>query len=91
MDSIPKKYTRLTVKKKDIFANIQRIAGLHSPIFFKDIKNDNLLSKSKMIRKNMQGRSDVTNEEWQRLTDLMIKKNPDIEIELSKFPIQETS
>jgi len=39
----------------------------------------------------MQGRSDVTNEEWQRLTDLMIKKNPDIEIELSKFPIQETA
>lgn len=78
-----------TVRENDIYANIQRIAELHSPIFFQDLKNDNLLSKSKMIRKNMQGRINVTKEDWQRLYDLMIKKNPGIEGELSKFSPQE--
>lgn len=74
-------YTR---KKYDIFAHVKRIARIHSPLFYDEMKIDKYLSTSQMIEGNMQGKFDVT-AYWHRIYELIIAKNPSIKKVLSEF------
>jgi hypothetical protein len=73
-----------TKRKTDVFAHIERIANIKSPIFYQDLKNDKSLSHSHMIMVRMNGRFDIT-PYWHRLYVLLITKNPSLKKDLAKF------
>jgi hypothetical protein len=73
-----------TTKRCDFFAPIERVARIHSPITFREMKSDEYLSGSQMILMNMNGRFEVT-EYWDRLYTMIIKKNPDLNKALSQY------
>jgi hypothetical protein len=79
-----------TIKKKDVFASISRISSIQSPLSYKEIKTDAILSNSNMVAMHMQGKFNVTGE-WKRLYDLIITKNPELEKELSDFSPEKIS
>lgn len=73
-----------TVKKCDYMAPIERVARIHSPITFREMKSDEYLSGSQMILMHMNGRFEVT-EYWDLLYAMIIKKNPDLKKALSQY------
>jgi hypothetical protein len=73
-----------TKRKTDVFAHIERIAPIKSPIFYEDLKRDRSLSQSRMVLIRMTGRSDVT-PYWHNLYNLIIAKNPGLKKDLENF------
>jgi len=73
-----------TKKKQDVFAHINRIVSVSSPLFYEEMKNDRVLSKSAMVKMHMQGRFEVT-EYWHRIFDMIVRKNPKLKSDLSKY------
>jgi len=73
-----------TVKEDDVFAEIKRISPISSPLFFEEMKNDKILTTSRMVKMRMQGKFDAT-PYWHRLYDIIIKKNPGLKSKLKRF------
>jgi hypothetical protein len=73
-----------TKRKTDVFAHIDRIAIIKSPIYYEDLKRDKFLSHSHMMMVQMNGRFDIT-PYWHNLYDHIVTKNPGLKKDLVKF------
>jgi hypothetical protein len=83
-ESFKDKAGEYTEKEYDLFARIELISRIRSPLFYDEMKRDKYLSTSQMIGGKMQGKFDVT-AYWYRIYELIIAKNPSLKKKLSRF------
>lgn len=70
------KWQKMSGKKKDKFADMKRVGlQLKDPVTYEDFKNHKNLKTASFVRKNFQGRHDIT-VYWHYIYALIIKKNP---------------
>lgn len=76
-----------TKQKSDYFADIERITeNIHiDPITYEEIMANVSLKGSQFVKMNMFGRSEVKLEYWTTLYNLIIRGNPELKENLSKY------
>lgn len=69
---------------KDYMADIQRVCELKAPIFLEYLKVHRILGTAGFVRGQFQGRPNIT-EYWPYLHDLITRRNPTLNRQLSKY------